>query len=50
MIIEVDGAAVHSIAEARSRLSGPLAEDVVVTRRRGETVESLRVPREPVRR
>jgi hypothetical protein len=50
VIIEVDGAAVHSIAEARSRLSGPLAEDVVVTRRRGETVESLRVPREPVRR
>jgi hypothetical protein len=50
VIVEVDGAPVHTIAEARSRLSGPLAEDVVVARRRGETVESIRVPREPVRR
>jgi S1-C subfamily serine protease len=49
-ILEVDGARVHTIGEARARLSGPLAQDVVVTRRRGDAVDALRVPREPVRR
>jgi hypothetical protein len=49
-LLEVDGVPVHSIAEARSRLSGPLGDDVLVKLRRGDRVESLRVPREPVRR
>jgi len=46
----VDGAAVRSIVDARARLSGPVDQDVVVTRRRGEATGSLRVAREPVRR
>jgi hypothetical protein len=49
-ILEVDGVPVGSISDARSRLSGPVGEDVVVVRRRGDRTESLRVPREPVRR
>ena len=50
VILEVDGTAVHSIADARGRLSGPLGVDVVVTRLRGEARDAVRVPREAVRR
>ena len=50
VIVSVDGAAVSTIAEARSRLSGPLAEDVIVERRRADATERVRVPREAVRR
>ena len=49
-VLAVDGRAVHTIAEARARLSGPLSDDVVVLIRRGEREESVGVPREPVRR
>jgi protocatechuate 3,4-dioxygenase beta subunit len=49
-VVEVEGALVHTIAEARSRLSGPLSADVIVKVRRAEREESLRVAREPVRR
>jgi protocatechuate 3,4-dioxygenase beta subunit len=50
IVTEVDGVAVHSMADARARLSGPLGVDVVVTRVRGDVSESVRVPREAVRR
>jgi len=50
VLLTVDGAAVRSIVDARARLSGPVDQDVVVTRRRGEATGSLRVAREPVRR
>jgi membrane-associated protease RseP (regulator of RpoE activity) len=50
VIVEVDGTKVVTIAAARARLSGPLADDVVVKLRRGERALALRVPREPVRR
>ena len=50
ILVAVDGQAVHSIADARTRLSGPLVDDVVVKRRRGDVTESVRVPRESVRR
>ncbi len=49
-IVTVDGAAVHSMEDARACLSGPLAADVVVNVRRGDRVVALRVPREVVRR
>ncbi len=49
-LLEVDRAAVHTMGEARARLSGPLADDVVVAVRRAGKTETLRVPREPVRR
>ncbi len=50
VLLAVDGAPVQFIAEARARLSGPLGDDVVVLRRRGDATEALRVPRERVRR
>jgi protocatechuate 3,4-dioxygenase beta subunit len=50
VLLAVDGTAVHSIHEARARLLGPLADDVVVTVRRGEQSLTLRVTREAVRR
>ncbi len=49
-VLEVDGVSVHSIGEARARLSGPLSADVVVKVRRGDGDESVRLAREPVRR
>ena len=49
-IVEVDGAAVHTIPSARSRLSGPLADDVVMKIRRAGRADTLRIPREAVRR
>jgi hypothetical protein len=49
-LLEVDGVAVHTIAEARARLSGPLSADVLVKVRRADRTETLRVGREQVRR
>lgn len=50
VIASVDGAAVRTIEEARARLSGPIADDVLVEVRRGERAMTLRVTREAVRR
>ena len=50
VLLAIDGATVRSIGEARARLSGPVGDDVVIARRRGEEAEALRVPREAVRR
>lgn len=50
LLLEVSGVEVHSIAEARGRLTGPLGDDVVVKLRRGNRVESRRVSREEVRK
>ncbi len=50
VVLAVDGVAVPTMAEARARLSGPVADDVVVSVRRGDAPLTLRVPREPVRR
>ncbi len=49
-IVAIDGVAVRTIVDARARLSGPIGDDVIVTRRRDDKVESLRVPRDAVRR
>jgi hypothetical protein len=40
------------MADARAKMSGPLGDDVLVAIRRGaaDATETLRVPREPVRR
>ena len=46
----VDGAAVHTMDEARARLSGPVADDVLVGVTRGDRPLTLRVTREAVRR
>jgi hypothetical protein len=50
VIVAVDGAQVASIEDARAKLSGPLANDVLMSVRRGDQVTSLRVERELVRR
>jgi len=50
VLVAVDGAAVASIEEARSRLSGPLANDVLVSIRRAGQTQSLRVERDLVRK
>ena len=50
VLVDVDDVAVHTIEDARARLSGPIGEDVVVKIRRGEDVSSVRVAREQVRR
>jgi membrane-associated protease RseP (regulator of RpoE activity) len=50
VLLEVDGVRVTSMEEARTRLSGPLADDVVVTVRRGDARERFRLAREQVRR
>jgi hypothetical protein len=50
MIVSVDGAPVRTMQEARERMSGPLAEDVIVRIARGTQALTLRVAREPVRR
>lgn len=49
-VLAIDGARVRSIAEARAKLSGPLALDVLLTIERRDRRLVLRVPREPVRR
>lgn len=50
LVLEVGGARVRSITDARARLSGPVHDDVVVKVKRGERVLVLRVARERVRR
>jgi C-terminal processing protease CtpA/Prc len=50
VVIEVGGARVKSIADARARLSGPVHDDVVVKVHRTDRILALRVPREAVRR
>jgi hypothetical protein len=50
VLTAVDGAAVHTMDEARARLSGPVADDVLVGVTRGDRPLTLRVTREAVRR
>ena len=50
LVVEVGGARVRSITDARARLSGPVHDDVVVKVKRGERAITLRVAREQVRR
>ena len=50
LVIDVGGAHVKSITDARSRLSGPVHDDVVVKVKRGDRLLTLRIPREQVRR
>jgi C-terminal processing protease CtpA/Prc len=50
VVLEVDGAHVDAMGDARAKLSGPLGQDVVVALRRGDRSLTLRVGREPVRR
>jgi hypothetical protein len=50
LLEEVDGAPVHGIDDARTKLSGPVTADVVLRVRRGERTLSLRVAREAVHR
>ncbi len=50
VLLEVGGATVSSITEARTRLSGPVQDDVLVKVRRGERIIALRIAREAVRR
>jgi hypothetical protein len=50
VVLEVGGAKVRSIAEARSRLGGPVHDDVILKVKRSERVFSVRVAREAVRR
>jgi C-terminal processing protease CtpA/Prc len=50
VVLAVDGAPVRSMEEARAKMSGPLADDVVMQVRRGERTLAVRVTREPVRR
>ena len=50
VVVAVDGKDVHTLSEARRRLSGPLGVDVLVKVRRGERTEALRIAREQVRR
>ncbi|HSQ64108.1 MAG TPA: carboxypeptidase regulatory-like domain-containing protein, partial [Polyangiaceae bacterium] len=49
-LLEVDGAAVHSLEAARTRLNGPQTLDVLLTLRRDGKTLRLRVGREPTRR
>jgi protocatechuate 3,4-dioxygenase beta subunit len=49
-LLSVDGAPVHTIADARRGLAGPLVDDVVLEFRRGEIVDAVRVARERVRK
>ncbi|HEY3816545.1 MAG TPA: carboxypeptidase regulatory-like domain-containing protein [Polyangiaceae bacterium] len=50
VVTAVDGAAVHTMEEARAKLSGPVADDVLVAVKRGDRPITLRVTREAVRR
>jgi hypothetical protein len=50
VMLAVDGARVGGMQEARAKLSGPIAQDVVVELQRGDRTLTLRVPREAVRR
>lgn len=48
VLLEVDGHAVSQMKDARQRLSGPLADEVVLRIRRGDDPRVLRFPREQV--
>jgi C-terminal processing protease CtpA/Prc len=50
VVLEVDGEKSTSLAGTREKLNGPVADDVVVRIRRGETESALRIERESVRR
>jgi S1-C subfamily serine protease len=50
VLVAVNGVPVGSMADARQKLSGPLADDVVANVRRGATELALRIRREEVRR
>ena len=50
VLLEVDDTKVHTIEEARAKLSGPMADDVVMKIRRGDDTQIVRVAREAVRR
>ena len=50
VVIELDGKVVRSMADARTQMSGPVGDDVVIKLRRLDKSETLRVPREQVRR
>jgi hypothetical protein len=50
VVLVVDGAPAQNMEEARSRLTGPVADDVLVVVRRGDRTLTLRVAREAVRR
>jgi len=50
VVTAVNGAAVETMEEARARLSGPVADDVLVGVRRADRALTLRVTREAVRR
>lgn len=50
VIVDIDGAPVRGMADARSKLGGPLVDDVVVHLRRGDRDFTSRIAREAVRR
>jgi protocatechuate 3,4-dioxygenase beta subunit len=50
VIEDVDGVKVKTIEEARAKLNGPLADDVVLRVKRSDKHETVRLAREPVRR
>jgi protocatechuate 3,4-dioxygenase beta subunit len=50
VIVSVDGDPAKTIEQTRAKLSGPVADDVVVAVRRGNAPRTLRVAREVVRR
>jgi hypothetical protein len=50
ILLGIDGAPVQTMQDARTRLSGPIANDVLLAVRRGVSPLSLRVAREAVRR
>ncbi len=50
VVLAVDGTAVRSIEDARAKLSGPTADDVLVQIRRADRTMTMRVAREAVRR
>jgi Carboxypeptidase regulatory-like domain/PDZ domain len=50
VLLGVDGAPVQTMQDARARLSGPIANDVLLAIRRGDSALTLRVAREAVRR
>jgi S1-C subfamily serine protease len=50
VLVSVDGTGVASIREARMKLAGPVADDVVLVVERADQTLTLRVTREAVRR
>jgi C-terminal processing protease CtpA/Prc len=50
VLVDVDGVGVGTMIAARARLSGPIADDVLLHVRRGDQTMALRAEREAVRR